>query len=258
MHHPTPSRSAVLAAAAGLCLTAAAGAQVITRDGRLIYPQGQPVPRYQTETESNWLRQHPGYSGGTDAVTAPPTGPIHCTAEYEPQEGIIIGWEGGGTLNAIQAETGATTNTVKSMQFFPATARLRRYAKGALEPTTIPLPPAQMPSTALAAGGLIGAQVVRQPVGVVACITPYNFPIVNMAGKVGPNLTHVGTNAADRQPDVSAKDYIRESILDPNAFIAPDCPTGPCTTPSMMPPIFGDKVTAKQLETLVEYLSELK
>jgi acyl-CoA reductase-like NAD-dependent aldehyde dehydrogenase len=29
---------------------------------------------------------------------------------------------------------------------------------------------------------------VRQPVGVVACITPYNFPIVNMAGKIGPAL----------------------------------------------------------------------
>jgi acyl-CoA reductase-like NAD-dependent aldehyde dehydrogenase len=30
--------------------------------------------------------------------------------------------------------------------------------------------------------------VVRQPVGVVACITPYNFPLVNMAGKIGPAL----------------------------------------------------------------------
>jgi acyl-CoA reductase-like NAD-dependent aldehyde dehydrogenase len=34
----------------------------------------------------------------------------------------------------------------------------------------------------------MGAVAVRQPVGVVACITPYNFPIVNMAGKVGPAL----------------------------------------------------------------------
>ena len=34
----------------------------------------------------------------------------------------------------------------------------------------------------------MGAIAVRQPVGVVACITPYNFPIVNMAGKVGPAL----------------------------------------------------------------------
>ena len=46
--------------------------------------------------------------------------------------------------------------------------------------------PEFLASTALAAGGLIGAVVVRQPVGVVACITPYNFPIVNMAGKIGP------------------------------------------------------------------------
>src|SRR6266545_1516983 len=29
---------------------------------------------------------------------------------------------------------------------------------------------------------------LRQPVGVVACISPYNFPLVNMAGKVGPAL----------------------------------------------------------------------
>ena len=45
-----------------------------------------------------------------------------------------------------------------------------------------------MPATALAPGGLMGAIARRVPVGVVACITPYNFPIVNMAGKVGPAL----------------------------------------------------------------------
>jgi acyl-CoA reductase-like NAD-dependent aldehyde dehydrogenase len=50
------------------------------------------------------------------------------------------------------------------------------------------LPPSIMPTTPLAAGGVIGGQVFRQPVGVVACISPYNFPLVNMAGKVGPAL----------------------------------------------------------------------
>jgi len=43
-------------------------------------------------------------------------------------------------------------------------------------------------ATALAPGGLMGAIARRQPVGAVACITPYNFPIVNMAGKLGPAL----------------------------------------------------------------------
>ena len=30
--------------------------------------------------------------------------------------------------------------------------------------------------------------VNRQPVGVVACVTSFNFPLVNMAGKVAPAL----------------------------------------------------------------------
>jgi acyl-CoA reductase-like NAD-dependent aldehyde dehydrogenase len=88
----------------------------------------------------------------------------------------------------VQAETGATIRVASTMQVPTCVERMRRYAKGAIEPTVTPLPPSEMPTTALAAGGLIGAVAVRQPVGVVACITPYNFPIVNMAGKVGPAL----------------------------------------------------------------------
>jgi acyl-CoA reductase-like NAD-dependent aldehyde dehydrogenase len=88
----------------------------------------------------------------------------------------------------VQAETGATLRVTSTMQVPTCVDRFRRYAKGALEPSTIPLPPGEMPTTALAAGGIMGAIAVRQPVGVVACITPYNFPIVNMAGKIGPAL----------------------------------------------------------------------
>lgn len=88
----------------------------------------------------------------------------------------------------VQAETGATLRVAETMQVPTCVERLRRYAKGAVEPSTIPLPPGEMPTTALATGGIMGAIAVRQPVGVVACITPYNFPIVNMAGKIGPAL----------------------------------------------------------------------
>ncbi len=88
----------------------------------------------------------------------------------------------------VQAETGATQRVASTMQVPTCIERFRRYARGALEPSTIPLPPSEMPATALASGGLMSAIAVRQPVGVVACITPYNFPIVNMAGKIGPAL----------------------------------------------------------------------
>jgi acyl-CoA reductase-like NAD-dependent aldehyde dehydrogenase len=118
----------------------------------------------------------------------------------------------------VQAETGATQRVASTMQVPTCIERLRRYAKGALEPTTIPLPPAQMPSTALAAGGLIGAQVVRQPVGVVACITPYNFPIVNMAGKVGPALAMGNTVVVKPAPQDPLAVTVFGEILDDAGF----------------------------------------
>src|SRR5256884_5591325 len=74
------------------------------------------------------------------------------------------------------------------MQVPVAASRFDRYARGALEPNVIPLAPQEMPATPMAPAGLMGALARRAPVGVVACITPYNFPIVNMAGKIGPAL----------------------------------------------------------------------
>jgi acyl-CoA reductase-like NAD-dependent aldehyde dehydrogenase len=91
-------------------------------------------------------------------------------------------------LPVVIAETGCTAVVGKQMQVPQARVRFETYARLAHESTVIPLAPMEMPATALAAGGLMGAIARRQPVGAVACITPYNFPIVNMAGKIGPAL----------------------------------------------------------------------
>ena len=91
-------------------------------------------------------------------------------------------------LPLVIAETGCTATVGKQMQVPQAAVRFDAYARYALESNVIPLPPMEMPQTALAPGGLMGAIARRQPVGAVACITPYNFPIVNMAGKLGPAL----------------------------------------------------------------------
>jgi acyl-CoA reductase-like NAD-dependent aldehyde dehydrogenase len=88
----------------------------------------------------------------------------------------------------VIAETGCTAGVGRQMQIPVAASRFDRYALGALEPSVIPLPPQETVATPLAPGGLMGALARRAPVGVVACITPYNFPIVNMAGKIGPAL----------------------------------------------------------------------
>jgi phenylacetaldehyde dehydrogenase len=57
-----------------------------------------------------------------------------------------------------------------------------------MEPTILPLPPQLIETTELAPGGVISAFAARRPVGVVLAITSYNFPLTNMAGKLGPAL----------------------------------------------------------------------
>ncbi|MEU1119646.1 aldehyde dehydrogenase family protein [Streptomyces sp. NPDC005879] len=87
-----------------------------------------------------------------------------------------------------RAESGATTGTARGMQVAVAVARFQRYAKGALEPVEEALPPQINEAGPMGRAGIIGALAVRRPVGVVTCITSYNNPWANPAGKVAPAL----------------------------------------------------------------------
>ena len=88
----------------------------------------------------------------------------------------------------VIAETGATLAVGSSMQVTVAATRFARYAQDQRHIAERTLPPQVAQATPLAPGGLVNALAVRQPAGVVACITSYNFPLVNMAGKVAPAL----------------------------------------------------------------------
>jgi acyl-CoA reductase-like NAD-dependent aldehyde dehydrogenase len=88
----------------------------------------------------------------------------------------------------IQAETGATWRVSNGLQLTQVVDRFHRYARGAMESTILPLPPQLIETTELAPGGVISAFAARRPVGVVLAITSYNFPLTNMAGKLGPAL----------------------------------------------------------------------
>ncbi|NGO13382.1 aldehyde dehydrogenase family protein, partial [Streptomyces sp. HC44] len=87
-----------------------------------------------------------------------------------------------------QAESGATTGTARGMQVGVGAARFRRYAKGALEPVEEALVPQINEAGPFGKAAVMGALAVRQPVGVVTCITSYNNPWANPAGKIAPAL----------------------------------------------------------------------
>jgi acyl-CoA reductase-like NAD-dependent aldehyde dehydrogenase len=123
----------------------------------------------------------------------------------------------------VQAETGATMRVARTLQVTQCAIRFRRYAQLAMQDHDVPLPPSVMPNTALAKGGLIGALAARQPVGVVACITPYNFPLTNMAGKVAPALAMGNTVVVKPAPQdplavLSFAEAAEEAGLPPGVF----------------------------------------
>jgi cytochrome c peroxidase len=86
-----------------------------------------------------------------------------------------------------------------------------------------------------------------------ACANCHIIPGVPGAdGEVGPDLTTLGKVAGSRRPKTTAKEYIRESILDPDAFVAPgDFEEG------VMPRKFGKTLSEDDLHKLVDYLASL-
>jgi cytochrome c oxidase subunit 2 len=90
------------------------------------------------------------------------------------------------------------------------------------------------------------------------CNACHTLAAADATGLVGPNLEGIGIVAGTRVSGMSAEDYIRESILKPNAFLVPQCPTGPCVSPSVMPPDFATRIPQVQLDTLVNFLLEQK
>lgn len=96
------NRRAALAVA--LASATALGAQ------QLSYPEGAEIPRSLTPAEAAYLRRFPLQA--PLAVTPPPTGPVHCVAEYEPMDGILLAWEGSGSWQLILQRMAVAITTV--------------------------------------------------------------------------------------------------------------------------------------------------
>ncbi|MEU9609037.1 aldehyde dehydrogenase family protein [Streptomyces sp. NPDC048057] len=100
----------------------------------------------------------------------------------------VIERDAAAHADVARQESGATTATARGMQVAVAAARFRRYAKGALEPVERALAPQVTAAGPFGRAAVVGAVAVRRPVGVVTCITSYNNPWANPAGKVAPAL----------------------------------------------------------------------
>ncbi len=75
------------------------------------------------------------------------------------------------------------------------------------------------------------------------------------AGPIGPDLTHIGTDAGTRKPGVSPEAYIRESIREPEVFVAEGVERA---IPGVMTAALTANLTDGQVDALVEFLLKQK
>ncbi len=94
--------------------------------------------------------------------------------------------------------------------------------------------------------------------GRFGCYACHGDPNVAGSNIIGPHLGNIGIEGGARIEGVPAHQYIYEAILDPNAFIAPECQNGqPCATPTAMPE-YASLMTLENAADLLAFLLEQK
>ncbi len=92
---------------------------------------------------------------------------------------------------------------------------------------------------------------------VYGCSACHGDPAVPDSNNVGPHLAGIAAVAGDRVDGMPAAQYLYESIVEPSAFIAPECKGGlPCTVPTAMPE-YASLVDLQDAADLLGYLMEL-
>ncbi len=85
------------------------------------------------------------------------------------------------------------------------------------------------------------------------CTSCHQIGSLGEAHKVGPNLSNIGSLDSETLHGQSLDDYLKQSILDPNAIVAANCPNGPCL-PNIMPRDYAQRLSSRQVDLLVTYL----
>ena len=99
---------------------------------------------------------------------------------------------------------------------------------------------------ALATAGLAQAKTGEQIFTAAGCAGCHTFSPAGSNGTIGPNLNDLKAAAAKFGKGKTPEEYVRESILDPGAFLVPGF--------SNAMPSFKGRLTDKQIQTLIDYL----
>jgi mono/diheme cytochrome c family protein len=154
----------------------------------------------------------------------------------------VVGW----AVGHYTGHQGGGTRTVTVSAAAPATTTTTAKAPATTTAAAAPATTAKAAATTTAAAATTAAgKAIFTSAGCAACHT---FKAAGASGKIGPDL--------DTAPEVDAKKdnmalaaFVRESIVSPNAFIAPGFPKG------IMPQTFATTLSKAKIDTLVSFIT---
>lgn len=94
---------------------------------------------------------------------------------------------------------------------------------------------------------LFARSVIGSQAGCIAC-----HSLEPGVALVGPSMAGIGSRAGDTVPGQSAEEYLRESIVSPDAYLVEGYPEG------VMPEALGEELTSEQIDDLVAYMLSLE
>ncbi len=95
------------------------------------------------------------------------------------------------------------------------------------------------------------------------CAACHKIPGLTGGGTIGPDLSEIGAVVKTRLEKgeykgaaTTVEQYLIESLQEPDAFVPPQCPSGPCTK-GLMPASLAQALSQDELEAVVKYLAAL-
>ncbi len=141
-----------------------------------------------------------------------------------------------------------------------------RETPGDYSRITVPLPsdqPIEEASAEEAPIFVTGAEPIDQMINTLGCPLCHTIPgIEGAVGELGPKL-HEKINAPQRIKDprykgkaTNTKEYVRESILDPSAFLVFNETAGELYPDGLMPQGFKNQISVEALDKIVDFISQ--
>lgn len=94
---------------------------------------------------------------------------------------------------------------------------------------------------------LFASTVIGTQAGCITCHSLTPDEVI-----VGPSMAGIASRAGSRVSGQSAEEYLRESILNPDAYLVEGFPAG------TMPQVWGEELSDEQVNQLIAYLMTLK